>query len=216
MSDKKIRIIVVDDHEFVRAMLGVLLKNNPNYDLIANGESGEDAIDLVKKYHPDVLLLDFSMPGCGGLEAARQILGGKNRTKIIMVSSFRNVPFPLRLIALGAHGYLHKGASKEVLFKAIDTVLQDQVYLDPAVAEEITQGKNSPFAKLNDRELQIALLLIQEISIQTIAEYFNIDVKTALIYRYNIYHTLGLELEQDLSNLAKASHLFSQIVTPFQ
>lgn len=212
MSKQPIHLIIADDHALVREGVALLLEND--IELIQTVNCGEDAVNLAIEYNPNVILLDLNMPGIGGIEAARKILRLDKGIKVLIFSSFNAAAFPIKLMEIGAHGYLYKDVSKANLIKAISVVHAGHSYLDPRIARTITierldTKQCSPFTHLSLRELQITLLLVHSIPVSTIADFLCISSKTVCGYRYTIFDKLKIDNDVQLTQLAYQHELLS-------
>lgn len=204
---KVTRVVIVDDHKLIRSAIRHLLNSSPNIKVVAEGGSGEEALELVKTHKPDVVLLDLYMPGIGGYEATRKIKRFHEATKIIIISSCDEELFPKRLIDAGASGYLTKGSDSEEMLTAIAQVMKGEYYISRDVAQSLALSKvspaaGSPFKQLSERELQIALMLAQGVKVQLISEQLILSTKTICTYRYRIYEKLNIENDVELAFLA--------------
>ena len=212
MSKYPLHLIIADDHTLVREGLALLLKND--IDLIQTASSGEAAVNMATDSKPDVILLDLNMPGIGGIEATRKILHLEKEIKILIFSSFNAAPFPLKLMEIGAQGYLYKDTSKDNLLKAISAVHAGHSYLDPRIARSITierlnESQRNPFTDLSLRELQVTMLLIHSIPVSTISDFLCISSKTVCGYRYTVFDKLNIENDVQLTQLAYQHQLLT-------
>lgn len=201
-----IKILVVDDHEIVRAGLRLILKDVPGIKVIAEAKSGEEAIDIAKDKKPEVVMMDINMPGIGGLEATKKLIQACPESKVIVVTVHVDDPFPQRLFKAGASGYLTKGCSVDEIVEAITAVNSGQRFISPDVARHMAlsmvPGKETPFDDLSQRELQVMLMVTQGEKIQDIASALNVSPKTISTYRYRLFSKLGVENDVDLTRLA--------------
>lgn len=199
-------VVVVDDHDLVRLGLVRLLSDVEGINVVAEGNSGEQAIDLARKHEPDVMLMDVRMPGIDGIEATRKILRHLPDIKIIAVTACNDDPFPSRLLQAGASGYLTKGASAEEMVKAIKTVLAGQKYLTPSIAQKLALtnlgGSQNPFNDLSDREMQIATMICSCKKVQEISDKLCLSPKTVNTYRYRIFEKLNVSSDVELTHAA--------------
>ena len=124
-----IRIIVVDDHELVRTGTRRLLEDAPGLEVVAEAGTGEEAVELVRKYKPDIVLMDIQMPGIGGLEATRRCLRAHPGVKVLAVTIYEDEPYPSKLLNVGASGYLTKRADIKEMLLAIRKVYAGQRYI---------------------------------------------------------------------------------------
>ncbi|MDN3649690.1 UvrY/SirA/GacA family response regulator transcription factor [Reinekea marina] len=199
-------LIVVDDHDLVRMGLVKLLSDVEGLRVVAEGNSGEQAIKLAKQHEPDVMLMDVRMPGVDGIEATRKINRILPDIKVIAVTACDDDPFPTRLLQAGASGYLTKGASTDEMVKAIKTVIAGQKYLTAKIAQKLALNSlgasENPFNDLSDREMQIAILICSCKKVQEISDKLCLSPKTVNTYRYRIFDKLGLSSDVELTHLA--------------
>lgn len=201
------RILLVDDHHLVRTGLRRLLGDFSDLEVIGEAENGEDAFRLCRELKPDLVLMDLKMPGIGGLEATRKIASHCPSIKIIALSAMEDELYASRLLQAGASGYIVKGAPFEEMIKAIRKVMAGQRYLSPLVAEQMAlrqfdSGEASPFERLSERELQIALMVVNCHKVADISEQLNLSPKTVNSYRYRLFEKLGIEGDVELTHLA--------------
>lgn len=201
-----ITVVVVDDHDLVRMGITRMLEDEPGIKVIGQGASGEDAIQLVKELTPNVILMDVKMPGIGGLEATRKLQRHYPDTRVIVVTSCDEEPFPSRLLQAGAAGYLTKGAAMDEVVRAIQVVNVGQRFISPDIAQQLalkpfTQEK-SPFDELSERELQIAIMIVNCHKVQDISDKLYLSPKTINSYRYRIFEKLNITSDVELTLLA--------------
>lgn len=202
-----IKILLVDDHELVRVGISRLLADVPDIQVIAEVESGEEAIKAIKEKKPDVVLMDVKMPGMGGLEATRKIKRTNPDVKIIALTVCEGEPFPTKLLQAGARGYITKGAGIEEMVTAIHRVYAGKRYLGPEIAQQmalntLTDSQNSPFEVLSDREMQVLIMTTMGQKVQKISEKLCLSPKTINTYRYRIFEKLGVSSDVELTHLA--------------
>ena len=199
--------MLVDDHDLVRTGIKRLLEDHPNIEIVGEAVSGEEALQQVSVYDPDVVLMDINMPGIGGLEATRKLLQRKPKLKIIVVTMHDDDLFPQRFLKAGALGYVTKGAKVEEILQAIRAVMANKRYLSPAIAQQIALGQvgeevTSPFDNLSERELQVLLMMMDGQSIGAISETLCLSPKTVSTYRTRLYAKLGVQNDIELARLA--------------
>ncbi len=203
-----IRVLVVDDHELVRSGITRMLADNPDIEVIGEASSGEDAIDSVRKDSPDIVLMDMNMPGIGGLEATKKICRYCPDVKIIVLTVNCEDPFPSKVMQIGAHGFLTKGAGSDEMVRAIRSVHAGQRYIAPEIAQQIALAQvtgrtdENPFQSLSERELQIMLMITKGEKAQDIAERLNLSSKTVNSYRYRMFEKLNVGGDVELTHLA--------------
>ncbi len=202
-----INVLLVDDHELVRTGIKRLLDDVHDIKVMAEASSGEDAITMVRDNRPDVVLMDVSMPGIGGLEATRRLLTMDPELPVIIVTVHTDDPFPSRLLQAGAVGYLSKGTSVDEMVQAIQDVYEGKRYISPEIAQKLAlsmlPGNDaSPFDKLSQRELQVLYMLIQGDKVQTISDKLCLSPKTVSTYRSRLFDKLGVRNDAELTRLA--------------
>ncbi len=202
-----IRVLLVDDHKLVRTGIRLILEDTPDVSVAGEANSGESAIVMSSELKPDVVLMDVSMPGIGGLEATRKLLTQQPDVKVIVVSVHATEPFPLRLMEAGAHGYLTKDCAAGEIISAIHKVHAGQRYITPVIAQQLAlsavQGMHdSPFELLSQRETQVMLMITSGQSPQAIARKLHLSPKTVSTYRTRLFQKLGVNNAVELTRLA--------------
>ena len=129
-----IRVMIVDDHKLVRIGTRRLLEDVSGIEVVGDVGSGEEAVDLVRRLQPDVVLMDVQMPGIGGLEATRRCLRAYPETKVLIVTIYEEEPYPSKLLSVGASGYLTKRADADEMVLAIKKVISGQRYVCSEIA----------------------------------------------------------------------------------
>ena len=203
---KKINIILVDDHAVVRAGVRRLLEQEPLFDVIGEAESGEKAYQLFGELNPDVMLMDLSMPGMGGLEAIRRILMRDEKAKILVLSMHEDLSFANQALKLGAKGYLIKNTLGDDLVKAIEAISQGDIFLSDEIAKKIAvssiDGGQDPIHDLSAREFEIFRLLAEGLEVDAIAGTLNISSKTVSNYQTMIKQKLNIHTPVELIRYA--------------
>jgi len=196
-------VLMVDDHPLVRAGFRYVLHNQHNYRVL-EAESAEQAYGLYRSEQPDVVVMDISMPGIGGLEGIRK-LKAFNDEVIIIVLSVRDDPNSVsHAMDLGARGYLSKNCAPEELVNAIKHVLKGNVYLSASLQMEESQGVNeSGLKSLTKREFEVFQYLAQGRSINSIATTLNRSVKTMNNHRSSILKKLHAKNTTQLALIAQ-------------
>ena len=203
---KKINIILVDDHAVVRAGVRRLLEQEPLFDVIGEAESGEKAYQLFGELNPDVMVMDLSMPGMGGLEAIRRILMRDEKAKILVLSMHEDLSFANQALKLGAKGYLIKNTLGDDLVKAIEAISQGEIFLSDEIAKKIAvssiDGGQDPIHDLSAREFEIFRLLAEGFEVDAIATTLNISSKTVSNYQTMIKQKLNIHTPVELIRYA--------------
>jgi two-component system invasion response regulator UvrY len=214
-----IQILLVDDHDLVRAGLKRILEDVKNIKVIGEACSGEEAIQMVRLRKPDVVIMDVNMPGIGGLETTRKIMQIDANIKIIVVTVHVEEPYPTRLLEAGAAGYLTKSCAVDEIVMAIQAVAKGERYVSADIARQVALsmlpgGKRSLFEKLSQREMQVMLMVTQGQSIQDISDRLCLSPKTVSTYRYRLYEKLAVENDVELTHLAMRHGMISVETTP--
>ncbi|MCG3837500.1 excinuclease ABC subunit UvrC [Escherichia coli] len=190
-------VLLVDDHELVRAGIRRILEDIKGIKVVGEASCGEDAVKWCRANAVDVVLMDMSMPGIGGLEATRKIARSTADVKIIMLTVHTENPLPAKVMQAGAAGYLSKGAAPQEVVSAIRSVYSGQRYIASDIAQQMALSQiepektESPFASLSERELQIMLMITKGQKVNEISEQLNLSPKTVNSYRYRMYDAGG-------------------------
>jgi two-component system invasion response regulator UvrY len=204
---KMINVMLVDDHGLVRDGIKRLLNDVDGITVVAEAETGEQAIRQVRHSPPDVILMDISMPGIGGLEATRKIARVLPGVKIIAVTIHDDEPFPARLLEAGAAGYLTKGCDVREIINAIRLVHAGKQYITPEIAHKlaltlVNKGEKSPIDRLTQRETQVMLMIVKGVSNKEISTRLCLSPKTTSTYRYRLFEKLGVQNDVELTRFA--------------
>jgi len=202
-----IRVLIVDDHQLVRIGTSRLLEDVEGLEIVANADSGEQAIEFVQQLSPDVVLMDVQMPGIGGLEATRRCLRIDPDVKIIAVTMHEDEPYPSKLFKVGVSGYITKKVNMEEMVRAIRKVMAGERYISSDVAQQLAlrpfnDKLASPFEQLSSREMQITLMVIMGHKVNEISERLSLSPKTINSYRYRIFEKLNVNNDVSLTKLA--------------
>lgn len=206
MSEKKIRVLLVDDHAVVRAGYRMLLKNSEDIEVVAEADSGERACKAFADLKPDVVVMDLSMPGIGGLEAIRRIIARDANAKILVFSMHEDTVFVEQALQAGAQGYLTKSSAPEILVEAIKELAAGKSHIDSDIVQRLaiqkSRGKDSPFSGLSTREFEIFCLLAEGLNTSEIAKRLSLSYKTVANYSTQIKSKLNVSTVAELARLA--------------
>lgn len=202
-----IKVLVVDDHDLVRMGISRMLSDVPGLIVVGEADSGETAIEQARALKPDVVLMDVRMPGIGGLEATRKLILQNKDLKVVAVTVCDEEPFPTRLMQAGATGYVTKGAALDEMVTAIRKVHAGQRYMSPDIAQLLITklydpSSDCPFDSLSEREMQIALMIVNCEKVQSISDKLCLSPKTVNTYRYRIFEKLSIHSDVELALLA--------------
>jgi two-component system invasion response regulator UvrY len=202
----QMKVLLVDDHSVVRMGFKMLIEAEQDMKVIAEAESGEQGIKVYKESHPDITIMDITMPGIGGLEAIERILAHDKNAKILVLSAHEDSVHPKRALNAGALGYLTKRSAAEELIKAIRSVQKGTKYLEPSIAQQmaITQlsGENNPVEILSDREFEVFIALAKGKSTNEIAETICLSPRTVGTHLYNIKQKLNANNSAEIALIA--------------
>lgn len=195
-------ILLVDDHAIVRAGYSSLINHMADYEVIAEAETGEDAIKQCREFKPDIVLMDIHMPGMGGLEACARICKQDNAPFVIGLSANAKGMIPMSFLKAGAKGYLDKNVSPDELLKALKEVSAGRQYMSAAVAHTVALESISNNNTLSNREMEVLLLVIKGYNTPKIAELLNVAEGTVSTYKHRLLQKL--EVQNDVGLLKKA------------
>lgn len=203
--ETSISVMLTDDHTVVRSGLRRLLEQHENINVIAEADSGEQAYQQFGEFMPDVLIMDISMPGIGGLEALRRILRRYHDAKIIIFSMHENTTFAAQALNAGAVGYVAKSSDAQELVQAVINAAQGLNYLSTNLAEKISTqniSNDDPIQTLTTREFEIFRLLAEGKVVEDISTILNIGQKTVANYQTMLKQKLGVTSPVELVRLA--------------
>ncbi|MBM4294605.1 MAG: response regulator transcription factor [Deltaproteobacteria bacterium] len=205
-----IKIVLADDHQIVRHGLRTLLGREPDMKVLAEADNGRTALRLIKELHPDVVIMDISMPDLNGIEATRQVRDESPGVKVIALSMHSDSLFVLNMLKAGASGYLLKDCALEELVKAIRIVMNGKTYLSPGISDIVIKDfvsgwistGVSAFGALSNREREVLQLLTEGHNTNKIAEILCVSVKTVEAHRKSIMNKLGIRSIAELTKYA--------------
>ncbi len=205
----KIKVLIVDDHQLFREGIVTLLSSSENIEVIAEAEDGQIAIEKVKHFKPDVVLLDIAMPRMNGIEATKKIKALMPEIKIVILSMHLEKEYVKGVLEAGADGYLVKNCTYLQLTDAIQSVYNGKKYLSQDITDQVISGYLTPaesgtndFEKLSEREKEIFLLITEGTSTREIGEILFISVKTVNTHKQNILEKLKLKSNADMVKFA--------------
>lgn len=198
-------LLIVDDHEIVRAGIKRLVENIPNLHIVADLGSGEEAYQFLQKNTVDLVIMDVSMPGKGGIETTHQIKKRFPKIKVLMLSMHDNAMIIDKAMKAGANGYILKNDLSDDLLNAVEKVMNDETVISASVDIEVS--KNSRINDLNNKEFEIFKSLASGEELLSIAEKLNISYKTAANYQTAIKQKLEIKNILDFYNLAKKNNI---------
>jgi two-component system invasion response regulator UvrY len=206
-----IKVLLVDDHAVVRMGFKMLLESAEDIKVIAEAESGEQGVKSYVEHRPDVVVMDITMPGIGGLEAIDRIMAKDNSAKILVLSAHEDSVHPKRVLNAGAMGYLTKRSAAEELIKAIRMVAGRKMYLEANIAQQMAiqqlNGEKNPVDVLSDREFEVFMSLAKGQTTNEIAEILSLSPRTVGTHLYNIKQKLNANNSAEIALIAMRSGL---------
>ncbi len=214
--NKKITVILVDDHAIVRAGFRLLLSTEADIDVVGEAEKGEQILQLYADLKPNVIVMDLSMAGIGGLETTRRLVLRHEEAKIIVFSVHHEKVYVQRAMNAGAKGYICKHAHPDVLITAIKKVANGEIYVEPNLIDDVGNSPDSmDYQTIVDdfspREFDVFLLLAKGLTAHDISEKLCISYKTAANYGTNIRTKLNVNSGAELAHIALLLNLMSQV-----
>ena len=206
-KEKKIRVLLAEDHILVRQGFRRILEDDPGISVVGEARTGLEAIDQCKELKPDVVVMDLSMPDLGGLEATAEILKANPQIKILILSMYSNEAYVRKAFELGAKGYILKNAIEVDLTRAVMALAEGQAYFSPGVSHIVLESMKAgtfqgtsqdPYEKLTLREKEVLQLIAQGKSNKEIATLLNISVNTVAVHRARLMETLNLHRTAEL------------------
>ena len=198
-------LLIVDDHEIVRAGIKRLVENTPNLNIVADLGSGEEAYQFLQKNTVDLIIMDVSMPGKGGIETTNQIKKRYPKIKVLMLSMHDNAMIIEKAMKAGADGYILKNDLSDDLLNAVGKVMNNETIISASV--DVDEFKDSLIKDLNNKEFEIFKSLASGEDLLSIAEKLNISYKTAANYQTSIKQKLNVKNILDFYNLAKVNKI---------
>jgi two-component system, NarL family, invasion response regulator UvrY len=207
----QLKVMLVDDHAVVRMGFKMLLESASDIKVVAEAENGETAIQSYVAHQPDVVVMDITMPGIGGMEAIERILVKDSAAKILVLSAHEDSVHPKRVLNLGAMGYLTKRSAAEELIKAIRTIATGKKYIEAGVAQQMAiqqlSGDQSPVDVLSEREFEVFMSLARGKTTNEIAETLFLSPRTVGTHLYNIKQKLNAQNSAEIALIAMRSGL---------
>lgn len=207
----QIKVMLVDDHAVVRMGFKMLLETSDDIRVIAEAESGESAIKSFMEHKPDVIVMDITMPGMGGMEAIERILSKESSAKILVLSAHEDSVHPKRVLNAGAMGYVTKRSAAEELIKAIRSVASGKKYIEASVAQQMAiqqlSGEQNPVDVLSEREFEVFMSLAKGKTTNEIAETLFLSPRTVGTHLYNIKQKLNANNSAEIALIAMRSGL---------
>ena len=211
MTGDLIRVVLADDHDVVRAGLQAVLKTAKDMDVVGQASSAEEAVALVDRFHPHVVVMDLSMNGMDGLTATRDIVARNNGSRVLVLTMHSEKEYLVPSLEAGASGYLVKDAADRELVDAVRAVANGDVYVSPTAARVLAKGLTTrdphqqdreKFGRLTEREQDVLRFTAQGYSAPEIGRKLSISPKTVDTYKQRINEKVGLSHRAEYVQLA--------------
>ncbi|MDH4189535.1 MAG: response regulator transcription factor [Betaproteobacteria bacterium] len=207
-----LRIFIADDHAVVRAGLRHILEDTGEFAVVGEAANGVELLELVRSSEVDLVILDLSMPGRGGVEILPRLREERPRLPVLILSTYPEEQYAVRLIKAGAAGYLNKESAPELLVRAVRQIFRNGRYISETVAELLAnqvagRGVTAGHEQLSNREYEVLRLLGSGKTVSEVAEKLSLSVKTVSTYRTRLLAKLGLHGNADLIRYVIESRL---------
>ena len=210
LQKPKKRVLIVDDHPIFRLGLAGLISEQPHLEVCGHAESAPLALEAMRRFKPDLVLLDLSLRGTNGIELIKLMKAEQPHLPILVVSMHDEAIFGLRALKAGARGYVMKAEAMAQVAEAITKVLQGKIYVSPNFSDQlifkaiqsVEAGAGSPVDILSDRELEVFQLLGKGHSTKSIADTLHLSAKTIETHRAHIKEKLGFPDSEDMVRFA--------------
>ncbi|HEX6060258.1 MAG TPA: response regulator transcription factor [Gemmatimonadaceae bacterium] len=225
MSQDVIRVVLADDHAIVRAGLKAVLSAAKDITVVGEASNGREAIGVVDRLHPDVVVMDLSMGEMDGMAATKELAAREDAPRVLVLTMHAEEEYLVPLLEAGAAGYLVKSAADRELVDAVRAVARGDLYVRPVAARVLARGiqKKDPhaedrarFEKLTERERDVLRMTAEGYTAPEIGEKLNISPKTVDTYKQRINEKLGMQHRADYVKLALKLGLLSAGPTPIK
>lgn len=202
-----IRVLIADDHPVVRQGLRQILAEAGDVEVVAEATTGQEVLEYLDRRGCEVVLLDLSMPGRGGLEVLEQVKGRKPRPAVLVLTIHPETQYATRVLKAGAAGFLSKSSAPEELLRAIRTTAQGHRYITPSLAERLAaeldpEAEKLPHERLSSREYQVLCLIASGKTVGETAAALSLSVKTISTYRVRLLEKMALRTNAELTHYA--------------
>lgn len=207
----KIRVLLADDHAIVREGVKMILAKEPDFEVVGEAQDGRQALELVERMKPNVVVMDLSMPEMGGIEATQQVKERYAGVNVIALTMHEDESYVFKLLRAGASGYVLKRAAAQDLVQAVRAAAKGEAFLYPSVARKVVEDylkrvetgeERERYDGLTEREKEILTHIAQGLSNQQIAQKLYISIKTVQTHRAHILEKLGLHDRTELVRYA--------------
>jgi DNA-binding NarL/FixJ family response regulator len=198
-AQRTIRVLLVEDHTLVRAGIRELLRNLDGIEVVAEASNGREALELIEKHMPNVVLMDIAMRGMNGLEVAERVIKQYPRVHVVVLSQYTDEEYVRQSLHIGANGYIPKDAATSELEIAIRAAAQGETYLNPSISKHLIENYlrspetvTGPLKQLTPRQREVLQLIAEGNTMNRIAKVLNISVKTVETHRAQLMERLDI------------------------
>ena len=200
-----IKILIADDHPIVRQGLKQILSEEPDIEVVGEAQNSQEVLELVRKQHWDIVILDITMPGRGGLDVLKELKHERPKLPVLMLSVHPEDQYAVRALKAHASGYITKDSAPEELVKAIRKILRGGKYISLTLADKLafdleTETEKPLHDTLSDREYQVMMMIASGKTVSQIAEELSLSVKTIGTYRTRILEKMKLKTNAELTH----------------
>ena len=207
--EKKVRILVCDDHALFREGIKAILRNEPMFELVGEARNGRQALEMAASLNPDIVLMDIAMPDLSGYEATRRIKQERKHINVLMLTMYDEEELIARCLDAGASGYVLKDSPAGQLVYAIETVAKGGKYLSPEAIKKVVNQyvagatrAETRYDRLSEREREVLKLLADGLTVKEVAARLNLSVKTVDVHKYNLMRKLDIHDRAELIKYA--------------
>lgn len=218
----KIRILLVDDHNLMRTGVRMVLQGEPDMEVVGEASDGDAGVRMAQELRPDVVLMDLSMPGTGGLEATRRVIAAGHDTRVLVLTMHGEEEYLVPVLEAGGSGYVTKQSADTDLVEAVRVVARGDVFLYPSAATVLTRSLRTPrqatarddtLHLLSPREREVLTLTAEGYSSTEIGEQLHLSHKTVETYRQRLMDKLDLHHRSELVRFALTRGLLQAAAT---
>ena len=206
MPNSVIRVLLADDHAIVRQGLRLILSAHSDLEVVGEAANGNEAVELAKKLHPDIVLIDVAMPDVNGIEATKRMVQAEPRLKVLVLSMHKEAVYVREILRAGARGYILKDAIDTELLNAVRSVARGDGYISPAVSgallSDYRKNVTDPLDLLSNREREVLKLIAEGKTNKEIATVLNLSVYTVDSHRGKVMEKLNLHSTGELVRFA--------------
>jgi len=211
-ANTPLRVLLSDDHSVVRIGFKTMAREWGDVEVVGEAETGEQTVEQFIKLAPDIVVLDISIPGIGGMETIHKIISREPKARVLILSFHENAVLADRALRDGAYGYISKRSSQEMFHNALQQIAGGKKYIDPEIAQEIAlqqvTGGSKPFMNLTEREFTVFLLLAEGKTTAQVSKTLHLSPNTINTHYHHIKSKLGVSSKAEMTRLAIRHNLF--------